>query len=118
MPIAVADDFALQHAIDRAESVSRYLDARRPEQVADSLEAVVAAGVETGEALPDAWRQAFHNLLGGDEDSWTTVAEFEAVRNAVRRLFSTAREAMEKRGGRPRRFRTGPAAGRKGWTGS
>ncbi len=96
MPFAVADDFALQHAIDRAESVSRYLDARRPEQVADSLEAVVAAGVETGEALPDAWRQAFHNLLGDDEDSWTSVAEFEAVRNAVRRLFSTVREAMEK----------------------
>ena len=96
MPIVVADDFALQHAIDRAESVTRYLDARRPEQVADSLEAVIAAGVETGEALPDAWRQAFHNLLGMGEESWTTVAEFEAVRDAVRRLFSTAREAMEK----------------------
>lgn len=96
MPFTVADDFALQHAIDRAESVTRYLDARRPEQVADSLEAVIAAGVETGEALPDAWRQAFHNLLGEGEESWTTVAEYEAVRDAVRRLFFTAREAMEK----------------------
>ena len=96
MSFAVADDFALQHAIDRAESVTRYLDARRPEQVADSLGSVVRAGIKLGEGLPDAWRLAFNNLVRVGDESWTTVAEFEAVRNAVRRLFFTAREAMEK----------------------
>lgn len=96
MSIAVADDFALQHAIDRAESVTRYLDARRPEQVAGSLGAVIAAGVRAGEELPAAWRLAFNTLVRTGDGSWSTVAEYEAVRNAVRRLFTTAREAMEK----------------------
>jgi len=69
MPFADADDFALQHAIDRAEFVTRHLDARRPEQVADSLEALIAAGVRAGETLPEAWRLAFNNRVRVGEES-------------------------------------------------
>jgi hypothetical protein len=95
MTTAAADDFALYHAINQAESVTRYLNDRKPEQIAASLESIVWAGVMLGETLPLTWRLAFDNLFRPGEPYWCTVGEFEAARNAVRRLFFTHREAME-----------------------
>src|SRR5207248_6526238 len=97
------DTFApLQGAIAQAESWTRYLTARRPdlvhrqpEEIASSLESIVWAGALSGELLPFTWRLTFDDLFRPGETSWTTVEEFEAVRQEVRRLFFTAREALD-----------------------
>jgi len=85
----------LQGAIAQAESWSCYLNARRPEEMAASLESIVWVGVKLGELLPFTWRLTFENLFRPGEGSWTTVKEFEAARQQVHRLFFTAREAMD-----------------------
>jgi hypothetical protein len=88
--------FELQYAIDRAESVSRFLDAHRPEQVVASLPALIEAAVQLGETLHDAWRHTFDSLVRLGAPAWLTVEDFEEKRNAVRHLFFTHRAAMEK----------------------
>src|SRR5205823_6038536 len=103
MTPTVLDSFPpLQSAIAQAESWTRYLKARRPEsggrrpeEVAASLESIVWAGTLLGEMLPFTWRLAFENLFRPGNESWTTAQEFEAIRQEVRRLFFTAREAMD-----------------------
>ena len=86
----------LQGAITQAESWTSYLNAHRPEEIAVSLESIVWAGVKLGESLPFTWRLTFDNLFRPGEECWTTVKEFEAIRQAVRLLFFTAREAMDR----------------------
>jgi hypothetical protein len=103
MTATVLDRFPpLEGAIAQAESWTRYLKARqpdsgnrRPEELIASLESIVGAGVKLGEMLPFTWRLTFENLLRSSEESWTTVKEFESVRQAVHRLFFTAREALD-----------------------
>jgi hypothetical protein len=103
MTLTVLDNFPpLQSAIAQAESWTSYLKARRPEsgnrrpeEVAVSLEPIVWVGVKLGELLPFTWRLTFDTLFRPGEESWTTVKEFETVRQAVYRLFFTAREAMD-----------------------
>ncbi len=89
-------------AIAQAEAWTRYLKTRQPDgngqrieaQVA-SLESLVGAGVKLGEMLPFTWRLAFDNMVRTGDGSWTTVKEFESVRQAVHRLFFTTREALD-----------------------
>jgi len=95
----VPDPFPpLEAAIVQAESWTGYLKAN---QVAlagtrrETLESIVWTGTLAGEMLPFTWRLTFDNLFLHGKESWTTVKEFEAVRQKVRRLFFTAREAME-----------------------
>jgi hypothetical protein len=93
----------LQGAIAQAESWTRYLNSRPaesgsrpPEELAASLESIVWFGVKLGELLPDTWRLTFDSLFRNGNESWTTVKDFEAVRQAVRQLFFKAREAMDR----------------------
>jgi hypothetical protein len=103
MTPVVLDKFPpLQSAIAQAESWTNYLRARqpdpgnrRPEEVVAALESIVWVGVKVGEMLPFTWRLTFDTLLRPGQESWTTVTEFEAVRQAVHRLFFTAREALD-----------------------
>ncbi len=103
MTARVLDRFPpLQGAIAQAESWTRYLNAqqpelgsRRPEEITAFLEAIVWVGVKLGELLPFTWRLTFANLFRPGEAPWTTVKEFEAVRQEVHRLFFTAREALD-----------------------
>lgn len=91
-----ADTFApLQGAIVQAESWTSYLSARKPEEIASSGESIVWAGALSGELLPFTWSVAFQSLFRSGEASWTTVREFEAIRQEVRRLFFTARAALD-----------------------
>ncbi len=52
-------------------------------------------GVKVGEMLPFTWQLTFDVLFRPGEETWTTIEEFEAVRQKVHRLFFTAREAMD-----------------------
>jgi hypothetical protein len=61
----------------------------------EKLESIVWIGVLEGETLPYTWRLTFDTLLLPGKELWTTVKEFEAVRQKVRRLFFTSREAMD-----------------------
>src|ERR1700722_9115334 len=91
----VLDTFSpLQGAIAQAESWTRYLNARRPEltnrrpeEVTAAQESMIWFGVKLGELLPFTWRLAFNTLLRPGDEPWTTVQEFEAIRQEVRRLF-------------------------------
>ncbi len=90
----------LQGAIAQAESWARYLNARRPELASRQpeeagLESIVWFGAKLGELLPFTWQLTFDSLFRPGEESWTTAQEFEAIRQEVRRLFFTAREAMD-----------------------
>jgi hypothetical protein len=92
----------LQGAITQAESWTRYLTAQQPQfgkrppaDVAVALESIVWVGVKLGEVLPFTWRVTFDNLFRPGQKSWTTVEQFDAVRQAVRLLFFSAREAMD-----------------------
>jgi hypothetical protein len=99
----VLDDFRpLQGAVAQAESWTKYLNARhddqgsrRPEEIATCAESIVWIGVHLGESLPFTWRLTFDNLLRRGSPAWQTVKDFEAIRQAVRALFFTAREAMD-----------------------
>jgi hypothetical protein len=93
----------LQSTIASAESWTRFLNARRPESLSGrpeegtaSVESIVAAVVSLGEALPATWRLTFNTLLCPGGEPWTTVEAFEAIRQQVRRLFFTTREAMDR----------------------
>ena len=100
----VGDAFPpLQGAIAQNESWTRYLNARRPdsparrpEDIAASVDAIVSAVATLGETLPMTWSLTFDNLLRPGTESWSTVQELETIRQEVRRLFFTAREAMDK----------------------
>ena len=92
----------LSGAIANAESWTRYLSvprngaaARRPEEIAASVESQVSVGVHLGESLPLVWRLTFDTLLRPGAESWSTVSELEAIRQEIRRLFFTVREAMD-----------------------
>ncbi len=99
----VLDTFSpLQGAIAQAESWTRYLDARRPEltnrrpeEVAAAQESMIWFGVKLGELLPYTWRLTFQYAVAPADESWAPVQELEAIRQDVRRLFFTAREAMD-----------------------
>ena len=96
MSTAVLDTFPPLHgAIAQAESWTHYLKARRPEEVVASLESIVAVGINLGEMLPLTWRLTFTDLLRSGTETWSTVREFEAIRQSVARLFFTAREALD-----------------------
>jgi hypothetical protein len=84
----------LQSAIAHAESWTRYLKGQRLEELAVSLESIVGVGVNLGELLAFSWRLTFDGLFRPGKESWTTVKEFEAVRQAVYHLFCTGREAL------------------------
>ena len=108
--MVAADIFPLQYAVDKAESVRRFLNGRGPEQVAPALDQVIRAAVELGEQLPDAWRQTFRGL-GRSEEGWMTVQQYEDQRSAVLGLFTTVRQAMDdaRRAAEVSRARTGVA---------
>ena len=72
------------------------LDVQSTEEMAASLDSIVSYGVKCGELLPLTWRLAFDTLFRPGEESWTTVKEFEDIRQAVRLLFFTAREALSR----------------------
>ena len=98
----LADFRPLQGTIAQAESWTHYLntrrdvlDDRRPDEIAASLENVVWAGVHLGELLPHTWLVTFDNLFRAGHGSWTSVKEFDSIRQEVRRLFFTTREALE-----------------------
>jgi hypothetical protein len=92
----------LQGAIAQAEAWTQFLKAQREEidnrpsdiKVA-YFENMVWYGVQLGEAIPLTWRLTFDSLFRIGDKPWSTVTEFEAVRQEVRRLFFTAREAMD-----------------------
>jgi hypothetical protein len=95
----------LEVAIRGAESVGSLLDAESPGRVAAApispdqlnvLDGLVWAGAFMGETLPMTWRLTFDNLFGEPTESWTTIQDFEAARNGVRKLFFTCREGMDK----------------------
>jgi hypothetical protein len=99
----VLDTFPpLQAAIALAESWKPYLnpsqDELRDPPAQDWVaraENAVDIGVQLGELLPITWRAAFHGLLRPTSAAWHSVQEFETVRQAVRALFYTVREAMD-----------------------
>lgn len=104
MPTTTVDHFPpLQSAIAQAESWTRYLKERWPEsssrrpdeKLFASLESILSIGIKVGEMLPLTWRLTFDVLFRVGEESWTSVAEFEAIRQDMHRLFFTAREAMD-----------------------
>ena len=93
----------LQGAISQAELWTHYLDARGdeighrpPKEIGVALKNIVGFGVSVGELLPFTWGLIFCDLIRSGEPTWTTVAEFEAARQEVRRLFYITREAMER----------------------
>jgi hypothetical protein len=92
----------LQGAISQAVSWKQFLNdnrdelgSRRPEELVTCLENIVWFGAKMGELLPFTWRLTFDNLFAPGAVSWTSIKDFEAVRQEVRRLFFTAREAMD-----------------------
>src|SRR5205809_893487 len=103
MTMTVFDRFPpLQGAITQAESWTRYLHdregelgARWPEELVASAEDIVQAGIHVGELLPITWRLVCERLFRPGEGLWSSVRDFEAVRQAIRRMFFTAREAMD-----------------------
>src|SRR5207248_3237486 len=50
---------------------------------------------QIGGVAPFTWRLTFDTLFRPGQESWTTIKEFETVRQAVYRLFFTAREALD-----------------------
>ncbi len=108
--MTIADIFSLQYTMDKAESVRRFLDGRRPEQVAPALDEVIRAAIELGEYLPDAWRRTFRSL-DRCKEAWMTVQQNEDQRNAVLRLFTTVRQTMDdaRRAAEAAQARTGAA---------
>lgn len=89
----------LQAAIAHAESWRSYLtafqqDLRSPHtpDIIARAEDSVNIGIQLGELLPLTWRAAFHGLF---RPCWQSAKEFEAVRQQIRALFFTAREAMD-----------------------
>ena len=99
----VLDTFPpLQAAIALAESWKPYLNPSQDElrgppaqDFVNRAENAIGIGVQLGELLPITWRAAFHGRLRPTSASWHSVQEFETVRQAVRALFYTVREAME-----------------------
>ena len=95
----------LEVAIRGAASVGSLLDAESPARDAAApispdqvnvLNGLVWAGAFMGETLPMTWRLTFDNLFGSSTEPWTTLQDFEAARNGVRKLFFTCREGMDK----------------------
>ena len=92
----------LQAAIAHAESWRTYLNVCQDElrsphaqDIVARAENTVGIGVQLGELLPITWRAAFHGLFRPSLASWYSVKEFEAIRQEVRALFYTVREAMD-----------------------
>ena len=59
-------------------------------------ENTVAIAVQLGELLPITWRAIFHGLFRPTLASWNSAKEFEGLRQQLRALFFTVREAMER----------------------
>jgi hypothetical protein len=93
----------LQTAIANAESWKTYLSAceeelrsQHSQDIFAKAENSVGIGAQLGEFLPLTWRAAFHCLFRPTLAPWNSVKEFEALRQNLRGLFYTVREAMDR----------------------
>src|ERR1041384_6823163 len=101
--MSVLDSFAPLHsAIAYAESWTSYVNTRRDVLARDlraglhaAADNMILMGIQIGESLPVTWRLAFDHFFRPGQPSWTTNDDLEAIRQAVRGLFFTAREAMD-----------------------
>ena len=101
--MTVLDTFPpLQATIDHAKSWNPYLNPSQDElrsshtqDIITRAENTVGIGILLGELLPVTWRAAFHSLFRPTLAPWKSVKEFEALRQEVRALFYTLREAID-----------------------
>jgi hypothetical protein len=93
--MTVLDHFPpLRGAILQAQSWTSYLHAG-PDESDASLDKFIAVGIQLGDWLSLTWRLTFDRFFKTDKTTWSTPKDLEAVRQEVRRLFFTTREAMD-----------------------
>jgi len=93
-PIA-ADNFFLQHALDRVESLRRFLGRPRPvDSRAATVEGLISEALELPALLQKAWRATLEQLFPPGEE-FDSVRDLEDVRKALRRTLYEAGETME-----------------------
>jgi hypothetical protein len=123
MATGLEDNFLLQHALDRVESVRRFLD-RRPQAATDgaALEGMISVALELPDLLRKGWRVALEGLFPPGEE-FGSVSDLEETRQLVRRAFYESGEMIEavrqrRRTGKrnPERRCRGRTASARPWT--